>query len=769
MSSGRRSRSASARRGLLAGAALAVLWSASAAAQAPPAADQPVRTATTPGPDGLTSEETYIEADLMIGDNDNKIITARGSVELRTGGRTIRADEVVYDQNSGIMRANGHIQVIEADGTVETAETLVLDDKTKAAVATAVTARMQKNIKIAAASAVRPNENLQELNQAIYTPCPICVDGKAKRPTWSIQADHVVRDKKKRVIYYRNAVMKMFGAPILFLPVFWHADPTAERKSGLLPPKAGVSDRRGVSYEQPYLILLSPYSDLVLSPQFNSKVAPFLNGRVRKRFYSGMVDARFGYTYERDFDGNGDHFGERTSRSYILANGAFQINDKWRWGFTAERASDRLIFDKYEVGGVFVGRGPYIADDRRLISQAYAARQDERSYFSAAAMTIQGLRPGDNDRAFPVVGPLIEGRWEPSQDVAGGRLRLNASAVALSREQSPSDVIGQRTPGLDSRRVTAEADWRAAWISDVGLRVDPFLSVRGDVYSLDDLPAGSTSKHDQTRGLAVAGADISYPMFRRWRNSTVILEPLLQAAVSPNSEPIVIARTATGEPIYLNEDSVAFEFDETNLLRANKFPGYDLYETGARLNVAGRASVLWDDGRRASLLVGRSFRNQRDDVFAARSGLRSRASDWIVAGDAQPLPGLTLFTRARLDSEDLGVHRAEVGANVSHKWGSGYVRYLRDDLDINGNKQENLDVGGEVFLTKNWGVSAYGNRDLVQKAWVVRDLGLIYKDDCTRIDVIYRHEETVIGRLGPSDSVTIRLTLATLGDPINAQ
>jgi LPS-assembly protein len=52
---------------------------------------------------------------------------------------------------------------------------------------------------------------------------------------------------------------------------------------------------------------------------------------------------------------------------------------------------------------------------------------------------------------------------------------------------------------------------------------------------------------------------------------------------------------------------------------------------------------------------------------------------------------------------------------------------------------------------------------------VIRDVGLIYKDDCTRIDIIYRHEEAVIGRLGPSDSVTIRLTLATLGDPINAQ
>ncbi len=84
--------------------------------------------------------------------------------------------------------------------------------------------------------------------------------------------------------------------------------------------------------------------------------------------------------------------GTSTDRSYILGRGAFQIDDKWRWGFTAERTSDDLIFDKYEVGKVYESRGPYVADDRRLISQVYAIRQDQRSYLSVAAMTIQGLR-----------------------------------------------------------------------------------------------------------------------------------------------------------------------------------------------------------------------------------------------------------------------------------------------------------------------------------------------------------------------------------------
>ncbi len=127
---------------------------------------------------------------------------------------------------------------------------------------------------------------------------------------------------------------------------------------------------------------------------------------------------------------------------------------------------------------------------------------------------------------------------------------------------------------------------------------------------------------------------------------------------------------------------------------------------------------------------------------------------------------LSMFARARLDNDNLDIHRLEAGANAYNKYGSGFVRYLTDDFDINGVKRENLDLGGEVYLTRNWGLSLYGNRDLQQDAWVIRDIGVVYRDDCTRIDFIYRKEDTILGRLGPSESFTIRLTLATLGEPL---
>lgn len=733
--------------------------------------------------DGLQRGELYMEADEVIREDDAGRASAQGNIEVRYNNRTLRADRITYDDKTGVIHAYGNIAIVNSDGSTEFADEIVLDQDMAAGVALGFSARLQENVKIAAASAAKRSDNIQELNKAIYTPCEICAaDGTAKTPTWSIAADRVVRDKKRRIVYYRNARFRLFGVPVGYLPVFWHADPESLRNSGFLVPKASASDRRGASYEQPYYWAISPSTDLTISPQINSKVAPFLNTELRKRFYSGEVNLRFGYTHEHDFDGKGNEFGRQIDRSYILGRGSFQIDDKWRWGFTAERTSDDLIFDKYEVSKVYESRGPYVADDRRLISQIYAIRQEQRSYFSVAAISLQGLRPGafdpvlgfssgENDRVFPIIGPLVEGHYEPQAGVLGGRLRVHTSAVVLAREQSQTNLT-TRLPGLDSARLTGEVDWRRSFTSTAGLRLSPFVSLRADAYQLHDIltGAGSATRSDNMgRALATGGVDISYPLFKRTTDATIVLEPLAQLVASPNAKQVVIGSTTAGDPVYLNEDSVAFEFDETTLFRPNKFPGYDLYEDGVRLNLAGRASVLWDDGRRANFLLGRSIRTEANAVFSNRSGLRTKDSDWIVAADAQPIRGVSLFTRARLDSDTLDIHRLEAGANASIKYGNGFVRYLTDDFDINGAKRENLDVGGEVYLGKNYGVSIYGNRDLARDAWVIRDLGVFYRDDCLRVDVIYRREDTIIGRLLPSESVSVRLTLATLGGSFNGR
>jgi LPS-assembly protein len=730
------------------------------AAMAPQPSHADNKPTTPPEDDGLAGGGLYLESDTLTQNQTTHHVVATGGVEIRYKGRVLRADRVDYNADSGEMGASGNVEIINPDGSAQFAETITLDKSMSEGFAEGFSTRMEGHVQIAAASIERKSDAVTDLRQVIYTPCPVCAENGQKHPTWSIRARSVVEDKARRTLTFKDAVVEVLGQPILYFPVLPAADPTAVRKSGLLLPLLTFSGPRGVSYEQPYYQVITSDQDLLITPQINSLVNPFLKLDYRKRFYSGTIEVRAGYTYDYDFTSGGDKFGADTSRSYILADGNFQLSPAWSWGFTAQRASDKLIFDKYSVTDVFTtnassDRGLYAPDDRRLISQIYTVRQDDNSYLSIAAISVQGLRSTDLQRSFPTIAPLIEARWEDPDSILGGRLRVYGSAVALTRDQSLSttDAADETLiPGIDSRRATAQADWQRSFTFSNGLQVQPFLDGRVDVYNVSNIPSGP-SNATITREFGTIGASVSYPLIRQASGVTYILEPLAQAAVSPNY---------TQDPRIPNEDSIDFDFDSTNLFNFNRSPGFDLYEGGQAVSLAGRATAILDDGRSASLLIGRRLGFESEPSIPVRTGLETPLSDWIVAADATPWNGVRLFANLRLDSQNFSVNEAELGADLQTTRAEGSVSYLYEALSPLGVRINSVDIHTALFPLRRWGVTNYIIID--GGAFRREEVGLVYRDDCIRVEVLYRHDETFNGTLGPTTSVLLRLTLATLGN-----
>ena len=800
---------------LLAGAALiacAPLTLASPALAQTPAVQTPaapVAPAGAAGPDGLTPGAIYIEADSTARDGD--VVTATGERErvlARVRSHTLRAGQISYDLKQGVATADGAVELTSPDGDVVNASHLELDSDLRAGVAVDFAARLANGASLMAATAVRRSQNVNELNYAVFTPCPICdANGEPKTPSLSIQAEKVVQDEELRAILYRNAVFKVGGVPVFWLPAFAHPDPTVERASGLLVPSLGYDEGRGVSVEVPYLHVVSPSEDWLITPQFNTDVSPFLNLQWRRRFADGMIVARGGYTYARnfgDFDRDGDgefetnvDFGDRANRSYLLSYGRFDPAGPWRWGFTAERVSDKTLFDRYDVRNPYQDNGLYYGDERRLISQLYAERQTARSYLSVAAFTMQSLRldPAfsdtdfrdpdgfkvfEDDSTLPWVAPIVDARWEPAGPIVGGRLRLRGSAVSLQRdayvgspvlrpEQIPVGLT-EAYGGVDSRRVTVEADWRRSIITPGGIRFEPFLDGRFDIYSVSDLPIPGEDSDTITRGRVTAGVDVSYPLIKRINASTdLIVEPLAQLSVSNDADL---------DPRIPIEDTQTFELDESSLFRVDRLPGYDLYEGGLRLTAGARATLRWDEGRQASLFIGRSVRENEEDAFRAAipdspsqlydpSGLAARTSDWVVQGSFSPSDRIRGWGHATIDSSG-EVRRAETA--IDGRWGRRNLASLSYIIDrsnpvegpLNRNYQF-VQLAGQQFVYGNWGVAVAGIADLERDVITRSEIGLLFDDDCFRFEIGYRRDNTRVRPSGPSEGVYVRLNLATFG------
>jgi LPS-assembly protein len=253
--------------------------------------------------------------------------------------------------------------------------------------------------------------------------------------------------------------------------------------------------------------------------------------------------------------------------------------------------------------------------------------------------------------------------------------------------------------------------------------------------------------------LPEAGVDISYPLIKQDGDATIVLEPLAEGVISPRAKP---------DPDIPNEDSADFLFDDTNLFDPNRSPGFDVYDSGARLDLGGRSTVSWGNGLEANALIGRSFRSSPDLTLPANSGYEGTASNWIFSGSITPVQGLSFYDRTELDNTNFSLRREEAGANFMVKFLQGYVRYLYDNSDPT-NVLHDVEAAGNLYIRKNWGLVFYGTRDLVHDEWARRDIGVFFQNDCARVELVYHYEAGFAQLGGPSNSVLLRLTLATLG------
>ena len=505
-------------------------------------------------------------------------------------------------------------------------------------------------------------------------------------------------------------------------------------------------------YSQPYHRVLSPSSDLTITPNFYTKVRPLLEAEYRKRFWAGELNVKGSFTFERDFDNNGNRFGEEEVRGHIFADGDFNINDTWDWGFGIERASDDLFTRRYSIDGDEVPRGLFDSQPRTLLSQLYAVGQTESFYSETGLLFFQDLRADSPFLTEPPIATPFSFNEKLFDLGKYGRLNVNASTAILTRN---ADAGATPSINPDSRRISIGTDWSATRVLPGGFVVEPFADVRADYYDLD--PAAS-QENTVIRGVGSVGAKVSWPLARKGKNVDLIIEPTVLGAwglANANNDAIPI------------EDSILFEVDETRLFESNGFANFDLYEGDGRLAAGLTGRAVFKGGQSIDYTAGRRWRSRVDNAFDTASNLDGTSSDWVGSVSANFGRLLSLGVRTRLDSEDFSVNRIDANVATTLWRISAFARYFRVDEDIRPGldvRDEGFQVGGRFRVTKNYSLSYSQLTDVVENTDIQRNIGVIYEDDCSRFEIVYTRSELLDRTIGSNDTIRFRFTLATIGE-----
>jgi len=153
------------------------------------------------------------------------------------------------------------------------------------------------------ANSIINDKNTTEFTKGVFTTCKKRDDC----PPWEMSAEKIQHDKKKKIINYDNAFLKIYDVPVFYFPKFFHPDPTVKRQSGFLIPAIKSSSNSDNFLNTPYFLAIAENRDATFSPRFYPDEKILLQTEYRHVNSSSNHVADFSYFTEKNKSSK-DHF-----------------------------------------------------------------------------------------------------------------------------------------------------------------------------------------------------------------------------------------------------------------------------------------------------------------------------------------------------------------------------------------------------------------------------------------------------------------------------
>ena len=659
------------------------------------------------------------------------VIEASGQVEARQGGLNFHASWLRYDTAFDSLEARGAVRVEEAAMQVQ-GESLKLNLATYAGEMIKPVYQLPERQSRGAAERIDfiDRERFQ-LDDATYTTCPVDNDD------WFLKVESLDIDQGRNVGTARNASLRFLGVPILYTPWMDFALNDA-RKSGVLAPTFGTTERSGLDVLVPYYLNLAPNYDATLYPRLLSKRGVQLGAEVRYLLPDLAGENRFEYLPD-------DQEANRSRWSVALKN-EYHISENIQAGMNFNRVSDDDYFR--DLSNLIAA-----TSQTHVAQEAWLTTRREHWQAELRAQSFQTLQ---DSTAAPIAEPydrLPQARLNMAYTLPYGlEFRLDTEATHFAHSTL-----------TEGTRALAYPTLRLPLTNSFGF-LTPQIGWHSSYYALDD----SAPEDRISRNLPIfsldSGVTFERPFGFGGERFTQTLEPRAYYVYAP-------FRDQTDIPIF---DTAQLDFSYAQMFTENQFIGGDRINDANQLTLAVTSRFAETDSglERLQVTLGQRYYFSSQQVTLPGVAPRtSNATDLLAAVGGQITRDWRVDTAWQLDTETGTTIRRNIGASYRPAPG----RTLNLSYRFIDQTTEQVDISGQWPLAPRWyGMFRYNysvrDNQLVEGlagleynggCWAIRGVfqRLATKEDQTTDALFFQLELNGMGRIGSNPLDVLKLSV----------
>jgi len=544
-------------------------------------------------------------------------------------------------------------------------------------------------------------------------------------PPWELSAKEIRHNKKKKIIYYKDAWLKIYDVPVLYFPRFFHPDPTAKRQSGFLAPSFSGSSSIGSSLNIPYYWVVDDNKDMTIRPRYYSNKKLLLQSEYRQVNATSAFDADFSIMNEKNI-GSKSHFFTKIKKNLNLSSLI-----KSELDLKLQLASNDTYLKTHKISS------PLVSSNNLLNSSIGFKGATESLTIETNFQVFENLTKKKSDR-YEYIYPnyRLEKKLENNFD-------LNGNFIVGS-----SGFLKKYDTNVSEKNI----------VNDLTFNSYPKFTETGFINSYNVLiknyntDAKNSTVHknkSKNKFAAITEYNSSYPLKRVGNNYDNIIKPLLSLKFSPNK-----SEDRTNDDRRINFD---------NIFSIDRIASSSTVESGASLTYGTEFLTINKSYREIfSAQIANSIRNKEDKNLPQNSGLWRKTSDIVGGLNFNPNSFLNINYDFSLDENLSDNTYQKLDAAIQIDNFATIFGYLNES---NGNKNESYLSNTSTYKINN-------NNNLIFDTRKNKETNLTefynliyqYRNDCLIAAIEYNKDYYSVRDLKPEENIFFKLTIIPFGD-----